>query len=373
MNLKRAFKMAFSFSIIPKDNPNQAVLLRRFFIGAAFYTLAFFFFCGAYLANIVTMQALCCYGIIIITINILLYVVYRAGLNLRMSDPSLTSIQMCIASFAVMYGLYYLNQARGIFFALYVIILLFGIFRLKTRQFLFISAFMTLTYGVDILLLNTFRPQGIVLKIECVQLLGLAVILVGVSFLGGHLSSLRQSLTIAQRELRASLNAIGEMGIRDDLTGLYNRRHLTKMIELEKERSARSGAVFSLAMIDIDDFKKINDTYGHLAGDQALKTFAAALKSILRKTDFCGRFGGEEFCVVLTQTDILRAKIFAERIRSCIEDISFPTLDPNFKVTVSIGLTECKMQESFDEMLSRADNAMYKAKHEGRNRVECYD
>jgi len=101
-----------------------------------------------------------------------------------------------------------------------------------------------------------------------------------------------------------------------------------------------------------------------------LKTFASVLRSVLRKTDFCGRYGGEEFLVVLTQTDLQAAQIFAERIRDCVEKSLFPSLGPDSKVTVSIGLTAYKMQENIERTIARADEALYRAKNGGRNRVE---
>jgi len=160
------------------------------------------------------------------------------------------------------------------------------------------------------------------------------------------------------------------MAIHDDLTGFFNRTHLMDLIETESNRAVRTGSVFSLAMIDIDKFKNINDTYGHQTGDYVLKTFAAVIRSILRKADFCGRYGGEEFLIVLTETDLQAAKIFAERIRDCVEKSLFPSLGPDTRVTVSIGLTVYKMQENIERTISRADEALYRAKNGGRNRME---
>jgi diguanylate cyclase (GGDEF)-like protein len=104
-----------------------------------------------------------------------------------------------------------------------------------------------------------------------------------------------------------------------------------------------------------------------------LRTFASIIRSILRKTDFCGRYGGEEFLIILTQTNIQAAKVFAERIRVCVENSFFPCLGPDSRVTVSIGLTEYRIQEDIEKTISRADELLYKAKEGGRNRVECSD
>ena len=370
---KIASKMTSNISIIPRDDPKQVLRLRRFFETLVIYILNISIAYFAYLAGIMDLQALYGFWIITLAINIILYIVFRTGLNLWMSDPSLTSIQMCAANLVVMYGLYYIYEIRGFLLSIYILILLFGIFRLYTRQFLFVSAFALLTYGVDIVLLNIFHPQVINSKIECFQWFGMAIVLISVSLIGGKISSLRRELRVSQKKLQSSLTVIREMAIHDDLTGFYNRHHLMDIIDSENNRSVRTGSVFSLVMMDIDKFKSINDTYGHQTGDQVLRTLAAIIRSMLRKTDFCGRYGGEEFLIVLTQTDLQAANVFAERIRECIENSFFPDLGPYSRITVSLGLAEHRIQGNIEKTISRADDALYKAKKRGRNRVECSD
>ena len=160
------------------------------------------------------------------------------------------------------------------------------------------------------------------------------------------------------------------MAILDDLTGFFNRRHLMELLETEYNRSVRTGAVFSLAMMDLDKFKNVNDTFGHQIGDKVLITFSNIIRNVLRKSDFCGRYGGEEFLIVLTQTDLNDAMVFAERIRSCVEESFFPELSRKSKITVSIGLAEHRTNEVIDKTISRADEALYRAKKNGRNRIE---
>ena len=123
-------------------------------------------------------------------------------------------------------------------------------------------------------------------------------------------------------------------------------------------------------MLDIDHFKNVNDMYGHLTGDAVLRTVATMIDKTMRNTEFCGRYGGEEFLIILTQTDIKGALIFAERVRANIENILFPDLDPDFKVTVTIGLSEYHIREDVEKIISRADEALYRAKKGGRNRIE---
>ncbi|MDD4357809.1 MAG: GGDEF domain-containing protein [Smithellaceae bacterium] len=358
------------FSIIPKDDPNQATRIRRFFSASAAYALNLGLSYAAYVWGMMDWQAIAGFLVLIPAINIILYIIFRTGLNLKFRDPSLTIIQMCAAILVTMYGMYFANEARGILLLVYILILIFGIYKLNTRSFLYISTFTLVTYGIDIALLNHFRSDSINLNVEYLQFLVLSLILVAFSVIGGHISSLRRNLRISRAELEKSLAIIKEMSIHDDLTGVYNRRHLMELLEHEHHRISRGGARFSVAMLDIDHFKSVNDTHGHLTGDEVLKAVSDVIRSSLRSADFCGRYGGEEFLLVMTQTNINGALLCAERIRSTIEQNRFPNMGVDFRVTVSLGVTEYTGKEDIPTMIARADKALYCAKESGRNRVE---
>ncbi|MDD5167494.1 MAG: GGDEF domain-containing protein, partial [Syntrophales bacterium] len=182
--------------------------------------------------------------------------------------------------------------------------------------------------------------------------------------------TLEQKILERTEKLEAAMQIINELAIRDELTDLYNRRHVIELLELEKNRSSRGGGIFCLAMLDIDHFKIVNDTYGHPTGDVVLRAIATTMKNTMRNTEYCARYGGEEFLIVLPQTGINEALIVAERVRTQIEKIPFPDIGSDFKITVSIGLSEYKMRENIDEVIARADKALYLAKNGGRNRVE---
>ncbi len=357
------------FSIIPKDDWKQALRIRRFFMAVAVYALCAPLGYVSYLAGVMEWEAIAGLLIIIPIINISLYIFFRTGLNLKQADPSLTAVQMCAAILLVMYVMYFANESRGGLLLIYIIILLFGIFRLNTRSFLYVSVFTLLTYGGDIALLHLYHPQGVNFNLEYLQWITLALVLITFSTIGGYISSLRQNLSISKSQQAKYIEIIREMAIRDELTGIYNRRHLMGLLDYEKNRSLRSGGVFCLAMLDIDLFKNVNDRHGHLAGDAVLRAVATMIDKTLRNTEFCGRYGGDEFLIVLTQTDIKGALIFAERVRINIENAPFPGLGPDFKVTVSIGLSEYQIGEEVDKIISRADEALYLAKKGGRNRV----
>jgi diguanylate cyclase (GGDEF)-like protein len=172
-------------------------------------------------------------------------------------------------------------------------------------------------------------------------------------------------------KLEQALKIINELAIRDELTGSHNRRHLIRLIENEKERTARLGSLFCLCLLDIDHFKRINDTYGHLAGDAVLREFAATVQRQIRGSDSFGRYGGEEFLLMLPETSVEEAGALAERVRVSIAGLGFPEL-PDLALTVSIGIAEFGIGEPISQTLARADEALYQAKASGRNRVVRY-
>ncbi len=168
--------------------------------------------------------------------------------------------------------------------------------------------------------------------------------------------------------LEAELRLIATV---DMLTGLYTRRHILETGELEEKRWRRHGGRLSLVLADIDHFKLVNDTYGHAVGDEVLKGFAEICRGAFRQTDFIGRFGGEEFLVVLPGTGLDDACAIAERLRFQTENGKVSVPSAKIKITVSIGVSEMSGGDaSLEQAISRADEALYRAKARGRNRIE---
>ncbi|MCL2102409.1 MAG: diguanylate cyclase [Syntrophorhabdaceae bacterium] len=161
-----------------------------------------------------------------------------------------------------------------------------------------------------------------------------------------------------------------ETNQRDHLTGAYNRRFLTNRLKEEFERHRRYKRSMSLMMIDIDHFKSINETYGHMCGDFILKSVSDIIQSALRRVDILARYGGEEFCCILPETSFENSILVAERIRAQVEASSYDYEGQNIKVTVSIGVPrEMKPSDTHEALLKNADNALYEAKASGRNAV----
>jgi len=173
-------------------------------------------------------------------------------------------------------------------------------------------------------------------------------------------------------KLQAATRELEILATTDSLTGAYNRRHFMEVGNMELHRSIRYGQSFTVAMLDIDHFKAVNDTYGHGVGDIALKRTVQVIQDVLRNEDTLGRLGGEEFAVIFPQTDLDGAGLVAERIRESIGEIVVDTPLGDLRFTMSIGLSSGGGKDSdIEEALKRADQALYSAKELGRNRVIC--
>ncbi|MDO9130645.1 MAG: sensor domain-containing diguanylate cyclase, partial [Anaerolineales bacterium] len=163
---------------------------------------------------------------------------------------------------------------------------------------------------------------------------------------------------------------VQNLAITDPLTGLYNRRGLFELGRLEFARTRRFGRPFASMMLDIDRFKRVNDTYGHPVGDQVLQTLAKHCQGSVREIDLVARYGGEEFVILLPETNLEVAEEVAERLRKTIAQTPIPTDAGGLNVTISAGVAMYdKNTPDLETLIARADQAMYVAKHKGRNRI----
>ena len=178
---------------------------------------------------------------------------------------------------------------------------------------------------------------------------------------------------ISQREVQQAHADLEELSNRDPLTGVYNRRYMETELNKEFKRVRRHGGKLSVLFLDLDFFKKVNDTYGHQAGDQVLIEVTQRINEIARVTDCLARYGGEEFAIILPETDTSGGLIFANRVRELIEKTPVYYEEHAIALTASLGLSEYSDGiESHDALLDQSDKALYAAKKRGRNRVVCY-
>ena len=188
-------------------------------------------------------------------------------------------------------------------------------------------------------------------------------------FLGIFSSSMRQSLYRSGVALKEAYTRIEELAELDDLTGSFNRRCIMRLLEDGIVQARRTGTPYSIALIDLDWFKRINDAYGHPIGDEVLKTFAITVFANIRTIDRFGRYGGEEFLLMLPDAPRDVAAAILDRLRAIIAELDWSAFSAGMRVTISAGVATLKPEETPDTFLARADGALYAAKARGRNRI----
>ncbi|MHC4871676.1 MAG: GGDEF domain-containing protein [Planctomycetota bacterium] len=189
-------------------------------------------------------------------------------------------------------------------------------------------------------------------------------------------NSLKSELNKSRKEIKNQQERIHDLNTAvriDSLTELANRSALKEVVSACLKNMHKDGETFSLMMIDIDHFKEINDSFGHVAGDRILKGFSNKLKANIRSSDFVSRYGGEEFAVIVLKAGLEQAAIIAEELRSSIASSKFIIDETKVKVTVSIGVAEALTGDSMESLVDRADKALYSAKEGGRNKVCTFE
>ena len=167
-------------------------------------------------------------------------------------------------------------------------------------------------------------------------------------------------------------NEIKMLSIHDGMTGVFNHAYAVEEVDSEIERAKRYNVIFSLILLDVDNFKEVNDSYGHLAGDFVLKSMADLIEKNLRTIDIVGRYGGEEFIIILPQIDLENAYIAGERLRQAVESETFLYNDNVIQLTISLGVATYQDGKNTQGLIKIADDNLYRAKKEGKNRT-CYE
>ncbi|NNF15297.1 MAG: diguanylate cyclase [Gammaproteobacteria bacterium] len=369
------------YGIFPKDDPDQVIILKRFFIAAASYLLAL----GVGLYGVFSGHSFISRDWLPIIItglvatNIYFYLIIRTGVNKRFAERSLSFSQIVVSLTWMLFLMFTDAQNRGVLLSVYIMIMMFGLFRLRRRQMFQLSVFALCGFSTIVAIDYFFFPFRFDLAREALRLIVLSGMLLWATLFAGHVSELRAKLRRRNHELSTALEEIGKLASHDDLTQAYNRRYIMEALVREKARADRTKSCFSLCILDLDHFKLINDRYGHLSGDRVLMAFSERIRGTLRGMDlvdtdsgsrFFGRYGGEEFIVVMPDTPLAGAMRCAERIRKVTEEEAF---DEVFRVTLSAGVSQYHPGESIEDTLHRADAALYEAKHRGRNRVIAED
>ncbi len=355
----------------PKDDPAQAMRARHTILSAVSYLtiVSFVLYCSYIGLFRLPPADLWVYVALAFTIHVLFYAAICSGWNLRLTDPSMTLTQICVSILWMMFVLYYIDLVRGAVLVLFMVIFVFGIFRLRMTQFIGAAIFALAGYGVVIALLAYRHAQSINLHIEVLQWMLLAMVLPWFAVLGAYISNIRSKLRQNNKEMAKALATIEHLASHDELTGIYSRRYFLDALRREQSRAERDHQPFCLALLDLDLFKNVNDRYGHLAGDDVLRRFAECVQTQVRQHDYFARYGGEEFVLLLVDADMALASSILERIRIQVEAQAFPHVD--HRITASIGIAQYRSGETLNDLIGRADRALYAAKGGGRNRIQA--
>ncbi len=288
------------------------------------------------------------------------------SINRFFKDASLTLAQVLWVIVSLTILMCFMQGIRPLALMGYLLVILFGSFRLSLKEFYAVTGITVSCYLFSLLFIYSHRPQDILLGQEFFIFLGFSFLLIGFVFMGVEFGQLRQNLVQRHRELTGALARIQELAITDDLTGLYNRRHLLALLAQQRALANRSQYRFVVCYLDLDHFKKVNDQYGHPFGDKVLVAFANLINASLREVDMGARIGGEEFVLILTDTDLGVAHSVCQRISEQWALKSFKGA-PALSLTLSCGIAEFVAPETVEELLERSDKLLYQAKNNGRN------
>lgn len=304
-------------------------------------------------------------------VSMLAYLLLLAsGLTLRFTDPSLSLplILYCIVVFAV--SGYYVDEFRLSVVTLFFAILLLVSFQLSGKVMVGVAILSSAAYAIMLWLALDDRWVQLSFSVEALQWLVFSMIGVSFAITGGGINRLKKDLAEKNRELAKGLEQVREMAIRDDLTGLFNRRHLLEILDRQKALADRKRVPFSLCYVDLDHFKLINDHFGHEWGDRVLRRFSQVVLADMRDGDYFGRLGGEEFLLILPQSTEQGALQVAERLRKRWSQEAFAQEGGPATVSLSVGVAGYRDNESIEDVLNRADKGLYKAKTSGRNQSQ---
>jgi diguanylate cyclase (GGDEF)-like protein len=300
------------------------------------------------------------------------YALIRSGWNQRRADPTLSFAQT-IAAQTLIAGAYAVSgPVHPAVLSVLALVMVFGMFNMRAEAVRNVCLYTLALVGAVMAWRARTDPQVYPVRIEWLYFVLLATVLAVISQLSVQLMDMRLRLKSQKLALENAVARIQEIATRDELTGLPNRRSMMAMAQDNALRRARGGLPFYIAMVDLDHFKAVNDTFGHAVGDQALRAFAAQAQAVLRNTDVIGRWGGEEFLLLLPESPPGEPTVGVERLRLHLADLAVCAAAPQLRIGFSAGFTRYSEGEPISQAIERADRALYKAKEEGRNRTVVF-
>ncbi len=355
------------------DQATQRLLLKRFALAAGTYVLLIVLVWVAFCANYYHASF---FGVWLASVLVLLSqaglsLVFFGGYNQRFQDPSLTELQVLMGLGWQTFLLAHLDSARGTFLVLYVLVLLFGLFHLTPKVFTRCAILALLGFtGLNVwdAYNNQLADPGLAALQSCALFIVLSWLCMYARYVQGSRQRMHQrriTLQAHQETLRGMMFQLEQLAATDELTNLYNRRHFLRLATLELE-TMDGNYTEGLALIDLDHFKRVNDALGHAAGDRVLQAFAATASQCLRSDDILARYGGEEFVLLIPRCTRAQLVDCCNRVRQAFEQVVIPEL-PGLELSLSVGMTIIERGDDMDRALQRADQALYRAKRNGRN------
>lgn len=356
-----------------RQRRRQRARINALGISAASYALDTLWLLLFWVADVLPLMIPVAYGALTALTCGVVLIVYLRGWSRRLADPSLTLPQTTVGYALQIAGLVFAPQV-GVFFLMNMLIVsAFGALTMSVRKFAWSWLVVGAATGVVILLVGERLavPSATVPQ----QMLTWFVFVTGmvrIIYLSMWVGGLRDKLAQRNAQLRLSIERVELLASVDELTQVWNRRTVDRFVDEEAQRAARSGGPFCIAMLDLDHFKAVNDTWGHPVGDQVLKLFAATAAGTVRAIDKLGRYGGEEFVLLLPGTPLDGGLAITERVRARVEAAPWSDIKPGLAVTVSAGVALGQAGEPLADLMARCDAALYEAKHAGRNRVAAW-
>ena len=295
--------------------------------------------------------------------------VVRASAVLRLR-PSQLAVPQSLFAIACNIGAYAVTgPLRGGWLVFLLVVMVFCAFSLRPKQAMMLCAAALVMLGWTMVLLVQGAPAVYPVHVEAMHFAFAACSLISVTLLTGEMSKLRTRMKRQKDDLEGAMATIRKLATLDELTSLANRRHMNEVLVEEERREGAAGKPACVALIDLDHFKSVNDSFGHAAGDTVLRAFSNSAKAELRAHDVLARWGGEEFLLLLPETSLEQATMVVRRMAERVGTLPLAAIDRDLRITFSAGVSQRRQGEPFAETITRADQALYDAKSNGRNQI----
>jgi diguanylate cyclase (GGDEF)-like protein len=355
--------------IVKKINRNTVGMFRLVVLS---YAVDFLLLAGLAFEGNLSGIVVGAYGIAALFQNSLFYLLVKTGINRSFKDPGMT-VEQILFAVLVQTGFLIVAPEVGVVFLVNLFsVFMFGVLAFNARQFILcwgvcaaVTAGAFFYIGDRIGFPSETALNQVIMWTLFMLALGKTI------YLASVISTLRLKVSEKNQALTLALTQMEEMATHDALTSVLNRRAMLVAMDAEFQVFKRKKTPFCIAVMDLDHFKQINDTFGHSVGDEVLIEFAGILQQGLRVTDRVSRYGGDEFVVLLTDTPCDTAVMVLERICARVTHYDWSALAPGISVTVSIGVAEITERHTIMQTFERADNSLYQAKQAGRNGVHA--